>query len=456
MRKIIFKFMKIRKREILPLILILIVFVTSCENRSIFTELSTNRLTVIIKGTYESSGTPKDWLTLSPNSSASGGMMDDSVDDYSTATDVAPTTLMLDIAELRLDDKKFANYRQLISASLDDSDPFFNGQGITLENDDPVDDRNYSYLKIYIRKLLFDSAYRYLYGSSGWEYVEEVEDIYNENTVNAYNINRFQVNTYYDSLRLEADYINRVFPLQVEIPAGMYYSKNYEQAVLEVRLVFKNFIKKYEYDYYSDDVHYLIHFYGLSDWLRDVQGGETAIGGNLHSVARFYVPSMVGSITGTSPASDGYIIAIPADDSIDDYNIDLSGISRGGGICDFPQLPSDPTDYIEPWMDYYLKYEKYKVDWQDAISSCSDSDTYEQEWEDYESAVTSYKIPPLSVWSAAGSTYTLDNVMPGDYKVYHLAGTPDYGDLPYDASPTYMNSGSEVTVTANETVTVNE
>jgi hypothetical protein len=270
--------------------------------------------------------------------------------------------------------------------------------------------------------------------------------------VNAYNINRFQVNTYYDSLRLEADYINRVFPLQVRIPAGMYYSKEYEQAVLEVRLVFKNFIKKYEYDYYSDNVQNLIHFYGLSDWLRDIQGGETAIGGNLHSVARFYVPSMVGTITGTSPGT-GYIIAIPADESISDYNMDTSTITRGGN-CDFPQTPSSPTDYIEPYMDYYLKYEKYKVDWNLKISSCSDSDTYEQEWDNYESAVSSFKIPPLAVWSTGG-TYTLDNVMPGDYKVYYLGVSPVYGELPYDASYTQMNSGNDVTVSANETVTVN-
>ncbi len=444
------RFMKSRRKGAL-LLFLLIIFITSCENRSLFTELATNRLTLILKGTYESNGTPRTWDTLAPN----GAMMDDSVDDYSGASDSAPTTLMLDVAELRLDSRKFANYRQLVSAPLDDSDPFFNGQGVTLKNDDPVHGKNYSYLRMYIRKVLFDGARRYQYGSSGWEFVEDVEDIYHEKTVNAFNINRFQVNTYYDSLRLEAENTNRVFPLKVRIPGGMYYSKDYEEAVLEVRLVFKNFIKKYEYDYYDEGVLNVIHFYGLSDWLRDVQEGETDIGGNLHAVARFYVPSMVGTIE-VDTTGTGYIIAIPADEAISDYNMDAPSITRGGSNnCDFPRVPSDPSGYIDPYLDYYLKYEKFKIDWNTSIATCSDSDTYEQDWDDYESAVSSFKVPPLAVWSSGAGTYTIDNVMPGDYKVYFLSGTPAYGDLPYDGTPTQMNSGSVVTVTANGTVSIN-
>ncbi len=442
-------------KQALPVLLFLTAILTSCENRSIFTELSTNRLTVIIKGTYESSGTPRGWQTMDPNTLiGSGGMRDDSVDDYTNAIDTVPGTVMLDVAEMRLDGKKFANYRQLISASLNDSDPFFNGQGVTLKNDDPVHNKTYAYLNLYIRKLLFDGASRYQYGSSGWEFVEYSTDYFHERTVDGFNINRFQVNTHYDGLRYEADAINRVFPLNVRIPGGMYYNKNYGKVVLEIRIVIKNFLRKYEYDYYVDDVQNIIHFYGLSDWLRDVKEGETDIGGNIHSVARYYVPSMVGTITGTSPGS-GYIIAIPSGDSISDYNMNPSLAARGGGICDFPVLPALPPLYIEPYLDYYLKYEKYKSDWNAVLTGCTDFTTYQQEWDNYEITVSNYKIPPLAVWSESAGTYTIDNVMPGSYKVYYLNSSPFFGELPSDAPYVQMNSGNDVTVGVNETVTAN-
>ncbi len=117
--------------------------------------------------------------------------------------------------------------------------------------------------------------------------------------VNGFNFNLAQVLSYYDSLKMNYGEINRIFPLSIPVEDGFIFNNKEPETVLEIRLVIKNFVKKYEYEY--DDVdgnRKLRHFYAVSDWLRTIQKDEPApttdtmgkMGGNLLAVARYYVP----------------------------------------------------------------------------------------------------------------------------------------------------------------------
>ena len=90
----------------------------SCGDQPLFDELATNRLKVVIKGTYESNG-PRLW-------DAAPFPGDDSIDDYTEYSGEPdrpsrPDEFMMDIAEIRLDGKKFANYRRTFRAPLEES-----------------------------------------------------------------------------------------------------------------------------------------------------------------------------------------------------------------------------------------------------------------------------------------------------------------------------------------------
>ena len=360
-----------------------------CGDTPVFTEMSTNRLKVVIKGTLETEGTSNfEKMSDYELDVHNTDFQDDSVDDVlSGSHDEIPSSFMMDIAELRLDKDKFANYRTIIEASLDDSDevnePFFNGNGVVLKNDDPGEG-NYDTVKVYIRKMIFDNAMIYQSTGNTLTYEEPAEVIFHENDVNGFDFNQLQVNSYWDSLRLEGDETLRNFPLRVPIIGGLDYNQDNEETVLEIRLVIKNFVKKYEYDYYDDGVFKVCHYYALSDWLRDVRVGENDIGRNIHAVARAYVPGKTGSVTITATAGT-YIVAIPSDLTVSDFGLADNFIrpfdsvsvpvTNGAAIrnenqCDLPNAPAYPGEYIEAVLDYYLKYEKYKYDFNLKIGTC--------------------------------------------------------------------------------------
>ena len=108
---------------------------TGCPEKSLFTELSNNRLKVKIIGTLESNN-PNNWISGINGNSAE--VKDDSIDDYNTSTETAfPTQLKIDLAEMRLvpssgKNQKFSNFRQTFTFNLTDTDPFFNGTGVFL------------------------------------------------------------------------------------------------------------------------------------------------------------------------------------------------------------------------------------------------------------------------------------------------------------------------------------
>lgn len=396
---------------------VLVTILSACGDQALFDELHTNRLKVVIKGTYESND-PKVW---------DYSVIEDtnSIDDHTYAS-TFPTRFMIDFAELRLGGKKFANNRETYNAVMDDLEPFFT-DGIGYSNDD-VPNGNYSYVSAYIRKMIFNNAAQFERISGVWTYSQNAETIFAEKTVEGFDFNQLQVNTYYDSLRVEADRVNRIFPLPIPIDGGLNYSKEDDETVLEIRLVVKNFIKKYEYDYSGG----LIHYFGLSDWLRDVQEDESDIGGNVIAVARAYVPGKTATLAGSAPAGS-YVVAIFSENNIADYTLAANAWDRGSTLSP-PKAPvlTNSTD-IEARLDYYLQYEVYKEDYNDFAIIVNDETTYESDyavpWEDYNDGLKSFRIPPLVTYS--DGAFTLTDVPVGrDYEVYYWTGAVGSGELP--------------------------
>ncbi|HOO70408.1 MAG TPA: hypothetical protein PK926_01515 [Spirochaetota bacterium] len=498
------------------------------DNVALFDEMSSNRLTILIKGTYASNAPTEPWVWGSLDSedikdSDSVVLCDEPAGDEVEM----PTQYMIDIAEMKLNKDSFSNYRTTKKFNLTDDDPFFDGTGVELNNDDPVHLKDYTYLRLYTRKMVFDQARIYEQGPAGWTYKELAEVLFNEKDTKGFNINQLQKNTYYDSLRVESSYINRIYPIRVPIIGGLTYNRNNDETVIEVRLMVKNYIKKFEYTDYEDDELQVVHYFGFSDWLRDVHQSENDIGGNIAAVARAYVPEIVGSIAGSNAAGRNiFVIAIPSGDPITRYSLvspagfsssapgditeqgdglyqittasdhsqyvfegdyieitswgsthtdkymisevaadhidftaarghgDASGVDfnlypasdRGNNPCDLPQEPQDPSSYINTYLDYYLSYEEYKKEWNDAIELCNANtlddntyadldadddytriwdayDDYGEAWVSYDNSLKDFILPPLAAYSEAGGTYTLENIMPGNYDVYITNGS---------------------------------
>ena len=81
---------------------------------------------------------------------------------------------------------------------------------------------------------------------------------------------------------------------------------------------------------------------------------------------------------------------------------------RTDNDCDLPNPPSYPGEYIEAVLDYYLKYEKYKNDFNAQIydvatnptgcrgfDSASGTPNYTDEWDTYENSVENFKIKKI-------------------------------------------------------------
>jgi hypothetical protein len=433
-----------------------------CGNRAIFDELGTNRLKVVLKGTYETGGSygnsniknkPEDWVAyddswIKLDNSCFDKGPSESMDDYSNekyaASDNDPTAFMLDIAEMRLaggDQDKFANYRKTFAFARTNDDPFFSGAGVLYKNDDPFPNYYYHSVNIFIRKMVMDGANHYLYedvsgtGSADWVVQDRPTALFSEiNVAGAFDFNQFQYNTYFDSLRTDRSNINRIFPIFVPIEGGLIFNNEDPETVLEIRIVVKNFIKRYEYNY-TDTSGFLhaIHYWGLSDWLRDVKADDTVVGGNIIAIARTYVPGKTVEINGTAPATAQYVIAIDENDFIENYSLEAGARTRPA--MDMPKPPNlfIPND-LETYLDYYLKYEVYKEQYNLFVAGVNDG-TYASEWDTYETNVGKFKIPALVAY--ASGTYILENVPVGkSYKLYYTSvPSPTYGKLPDSFTP---------------------
>lgn len=444
-----------------------IVTVYGCTGKkALFDELSGSRLTVIIKGTFEStsdSASITGWNTTVP-----GTKVDDSVNDFITDSDEHfPTTFMVDIAEMRMDDDDVSNYRQVFTAQVSDTDPFFNGQGVRLKCDDVKPGKMYKSVKLYIRKLIFDNATQWHIDLSN-DVIQDSnpEVIFHEEKVSGFDFNQLMVNTYYDYLKENYQDIIRVFPLVIPIDGGLVVPED-EEVVLEIRLVIKNFIKLYEYDFTNNDGYgAAYHYWAPSDWLRDVQPDDVFIGGNLLGVARVYRKDKVATVSGTT-GSGGYVIAIPANDvygnpqTIADYFLDDDDPDVWNRPTVYPPAtPSVKVGTVEGLLDYYLRYEQYKIEY-NAFVDAVDNKTYEDLWNNYDGYKWSLRLPPLVAHTGTGNNYTLTNVPLGEYLFYFVADNNipytgqnnPYGNLPQELNDfSFYNSGNPVPVNGNITV----
>lgn len=489
--------MKALKQAIAVIIIVLSSMWLGCGNKPVLTEMTTNKLVVIIKGTYESNS-PAPWLmpkacgeydASTPPKCIKYTMghrilvQDDSVNRCNATEDVNPSVFLIDIAEMRLADSqgnmhKFANFRQNFSFSMDDANPFFNGTGYIMDNDD-VPSKLYPAAMIYLRKMLMDSAQKYVPKSEGWS-GSLMWDVFAEKQYPCLNFNKMQVHSFYDSLRYESSYFNRVFPLVIPIrdaTMGMVYNGGFPVSVLEIRFVIKNFVKKYEYQAYINDTFSTIHYYALSDWLQDVKQDEDHIGGNLLTVARSYVPGFVGTISGTNNRGyNAHIIAIPAGADITDYTIPgAEGTIPAnpdepydGSDIDTPQNPrtlnpcdvsKKPSAYlgssINHALDYYLRVERYHYNWNQKVpSECASYSQYKSDWNEFRHEVNNYLLPQLAVYAQTGSPFSFENVPPGKYDVYYATIAPRYGYLYYDGEFALAQAGVRVTAGGNTPVTI--
>ena len=408
----------------------------SCGDVPIFTEMHTNRLKVVIKGTFEteevSSLVDMNLQTANTSPILSGSIVGGEFNESSnplTETFNLPTTFMFDIAELRLDDEEFANYRQVMEASLagdGSSEPFFNGTGIVLKNDDPADGY-YNYVQVYVRKMIFDEGHVYRKSGSAFEHEDATNVIFNEEYRNGFDFNQFQQSTYVDSLKLNSSEQLKSFPINIPIIGGLQYDKNEKETVLEIRFVVKNFIKKFELPYYDSGVFKVYHFYALSDWLREARPGDRAFGGNILAVARAYVPGKTGKVTVTASANE-YVIAIPTSEDTGDYDYFMNRLGTAatgsrGFDYDLPQPPIYPGNNIEALLDYYIKYETYKNEWNTKVSSATqDFDAYGLAWISYDNAINKFRIAPYIGYSN-GTSVTFENMAPDEYNFYRVSNS---------------------------------
>jgi len=100
-------------------------------------------------------------------------------------------------------------------------------------------------------------------------------------------------------------------------------------------------------------------------------------------------------------------------------------------------------------LDFYLKYEKYKDDFNSILLTCPDLDTYEAEWDLYENTLANYRIPPYVVAEVGGVARFID-MAPGTYEFYEVLIPSLYGDLllsgDFDGGAPTKITGADVTI----------
>jgi hypothetical protein len=449
-----------------------------CGKNPLVSDLTHNKLLVVMKGTYESNS-PQPWV-LPPLGADDPLVQDDSVINVKMpGADIYPGAFMIDISDMELldaqgDRHKFANVRQAYAMSIDtnDLDPFFNGAGLVLENDD-VPQKYFLALFIMVRRMLFDNAVKYnpqavdpaLLTNPAWN-PQPFFDSFRELAVPGLNFNQFQPHAYYDTLRLENFYINRVFPVVIGIsglpPMGILKKDSKLPYVLEIRFVVKNFIKKYEVQNADNGLAGYVHYFATSDSLHDVEAEEQNIGGNIHAIARFYALGQTGKISGTNGrANDAHVIAVPHGADINNFTITPPGTLRKSNPCNLPSSPGIFfSEDISGYLDFLLKQEKFKNDWNAFFPQpgpavkCNSFENYEIQWDAFHLKTSLFQIPPLAVFVKAGGSYSIDTVSPGSYDLYISNVAPSYGQLyqdgqfvPFSGNPVTVGIGQDVSGT---------
>lgn len=419
-------------------LLIPALFFCGCDNEALFDQLKGSKLKMVVKGTYESNS-PKPWLSTVLDDDNMTVLPPSGIDSSAIPSgyDSLPTVCKLDIAEIKIGDERFANYREVYQRSMTDTDPFFDGTGLDYRCDDVRYKRSYSTLNMYMRKNAFDNAHSFL-PSTGL-YDSLVKSLFNEVYSAGYDFILHEVWSMYDYLREERSDLNRIYPLSISFDTPFYYTDD-DDYTLEVRLVVKNYIKRYEtITTNSDDATVSYHYFGFSDWARDVLPGDTYTGGNLMGVARWYSKKKATTVKGSVPAGS-IVIAIPAENTIDEYILSSTDRERPADMFS-PRSGSSGGSDIIPAMEYLVDQEKYKGDYSQYYTSLTtDFSVYSDTWTNYNTKINSLKIPPLAVYTADGN-FVMENVQSGrSYKFFYTsASSYGMGELP----SSFTGSGTE-------------
>ncbi|HOE21666.1 MAG TPA: hypothetical protein PKJ69_11985, partial [Spirochaetota bacterium] len=184
-----------------------------------------------------------------------------------------------------------------------------------------------------------------------------------------------------------------------------------------------------------------------------VEPDDVYMGGNLLGVARAYKRDEVATVSGTT-ASSGYVIAIPATNmygnpqTIADYFLDDDNSGWARPSVYEPAAPLFPYSTVEGYLDYYLRYEQYKVEYNTFVDAVNDG-SYAMNWNAYDWYKHSLRLPPLVAHS--NGSYTLTNVPYGQYLFYFVADA----DMPYGMLPDVdtISTGKSVTINGNTEVT---
>jgi hypothetical protein len=463
-----------------------------CQGTDLFDQLNDSCVSVVVKGTFESND-PRPWVTTVINDDSIVYVNPDQVvaNAYNNSVDVNsasvsssglpsvatqyqqfPATFMLDIAEIRADDDKFANHREVYNCSINaglissDTDNFFNGTGLSYTADNLTKNQTYSGLNIYLRKMAFDNSY--VFNLAGGDIDPSGTNTTNDKAATSgfirqntfvFNTNQNQVGfdfnidfmwAYYDTLLESQMTLNRVFPVNVPISGGV-VSDCSRKVVIEVRFVIKNFVKRYENAITDLDTTTMrsCHFFSFSDKVMDVRPYRAAyLGGNLLVAARSYYPDSVGTISGTVPGGAQCIVmAIP-----------VSEIGTLDATYQYATIPTIADDYSSVFpaeyntaisvsrlvyendvQNYLSQFSTYYGHLTDETATTPSSTPYATEWTNYDTVCAGYQVPPLSTYTDASGNYTLKNVPVGTaYQLYYstrdtgtsTTGIPAQGELP--------------------------
>ncbi|MFW5807962.1 MAG: hypothetical protein ACOC2H_00925 [Spirochaetota bacterium] len=287
------------------LLLLTVFFLSACEGEPILTNLTTTDIKLVYKATYASNN-PRPWWdgkNIDPSS-----LVDDSA--VNSVPPEMPEFILSDIAEVRMNNEKFARNRSYKKVGLVDDHSLFDGTGVSIECNDLEDNKSYSQLEIFFRKLVYGNARMH---TRNWKYKEEIKTQFGNDKLKGYDV--IQRIKYSQSNHDEDDESNLIFPFKLKLRPAYKHQRN-QNNIIEFRFVLKNYIKYYEYIDEDDDVY--AGYFGPGDHIEDVQAGDKYIGGNMMGAVYVYDPDKTVTITGSAPAGT-YVAAIDGDESIEDY-----------------------------------------------------------------------------------------------------------------------------------------
>lgn len=336
-------------------ILAIIIFQSCFTNEPVLSQLYNDRITLILKGTYESND-PYDWQAIYTSDAVTTEAMT-LQDDITNQSEIK---WYIDLAELRMakgtgfsgtdaDDywMLFARERQVLCSStsaLYDKEletciknsgtsklnSFFN-DGLSIPAVD-VKSGEYNHFAIYFRRLVTWPSNKY----SSKSYSGDLAALFDNRYVYGTNIENL-----YNYEEDDSDDVI-MFPLE-RTDLNLKIESNEKPYVVEVRVFLKNLMMKHLINYTSEDEQ--VFFVGPSDWATDHLYNDSTyqeyLGKNMIFTARVYYPDESGSIqVNTGGAANCYFAVVKAGDTfnpISELPLAATQATNGYSIKNLPE-----------------------------------------------------------------------------------------------------------------------